>query len=356
LNGAKGAEHRGSNVDAWATQLLPEQTVWGTRQWQTTQEKKSTIKSQTSKNEKRAMNGEGAAVGSSIALTQHSAPNAQRSDSQAPNPRPQASGAAESWLSGDPNTIAMSQGEKKSTAMRVRMSYSKVDGARFLGAKEVATMFSRAVRRAQLPIAYSQGFHPLPRLSFGPALPMGVESEEEFIDLELSEHLPAAEIGARLNAELPRGFSVQWAEIIDLRVPSIDASIRAFRYAIGLDSLPTTKREPAFLAEALSAYHTAASVPLRKHTRGGEKIVDAKPFVASVVLSTPRTLHLELRVTEAGTIKPQDFVAQLFGLAPEEAKIVRFKKIQTLFHSDSAVELPRTDETGVTLPLTRAAS
>jgi radical SAM-linked protein len=239
--------------------------------------------------------------------------------------------------------------------MRARVMYSKVEGARFLGAKEVATMFSRAVRRARLPIAYSQGFHPLPRLSFGPALPMGVESEEEFIDLELNEHLSAAEIGVRLNAELPRGFSVQRAEAIDLRIPSIDASIRAFRYVIALDSLPAYKRELTFLTEALTAYHTAASVPLRKHTRGGEKIVDAKPFIASVALSTPQTLHLELRITEAGTIKPHDFVALLFGLALEEAKIVRIKKIQTLFHTDSAVELPLNGETCVTSPLPNAA-
>ena len=76
---------------------------------------------------------------------------------------------------------------------------------------------------------------------------MGVESEEEFMDLELSEHLSAAEVGARLNTELPQGFSVHWAEAIDLRVPSIDASIRAFRYAVALDSLPTTHRNRPFL-------------------------------------------------------------------------------------------------------------
>lgn len=336
LNGAKGAEHRGNQVDAWATRLLPEQAAWGTRQWQTTQERTSRVQSQEFAEETRGW-------------------KLEPGSTQAPSPKSQASGAAESWLLGDSNTIAVSPGEKKPAVMRVRVTYSKLEGARFLGAKEVATMFSRAVRRARLPIAYSQGFHPLPRLSFGPALPMGVESEEEFLDLELSEQLSAAEIGARLNAELPHGFSVQRAESIDFRVPSIDASIRALRYVVALDSLPASKQELTFLTEALTAYHAAASVPLRKHTRGGEKIVDVKPFVASVALSSPRTLQLELRVTEAGTIKPQDFIAMLFQLAPEEAKIVRLKKIQTLFHTDSAVALPLNDETGVTSPLSNAA-
>jgi radical SAM-linked protein len=147
---------------------------------------------------------------------------------------------------------------------------------------------------------------------------MGVESEEEFIDLELSEHLPAAEVGARLNAELPRGFTIQWAEAIDLRTLSIDASIAGFQYTVALHSLPATKQAPAFLAGRLSAYHAAASVPIHKHTRNGGKMVDAKQFV-NVALSTPQTLTVELRVTKAGTIKPHDFVRVLLELAPEEA-------------------------------------
>ena len=219
LNGAKGADHRGSRVDAWATTLLPEQTAWGTRQWKTTQEKKSKGASQKSKVKNGEVSDQEAEVSSANALTQDPGLRTQDYSPHASHLTPSATANAESWLSGDPNTIAVSQGEKKPIVMRVRVMYSKLDGARFLGAKEVATMFSRAVRRAQLPIAYSQGFHPLPRLSFGPALPMGVESEEEFIDLELSEQLSAAEIGARLNAELPQGFSVHWAEAIDLRDP-----------------------------------------------------------------------------------------------------------------------------------------
>ena len=151
-------------------------------------------------------------------------------DPRPPTPDPQTSGNAEAWLAGDPNTIAVSQGENRPAVARVRVTYSKLAEARFLGAKEVATLFARASRRARLPVAYSQGFHPLPRLSFGSALPLGIESEEEFLDIELSEPLAAAEVGHRLGAELPRGFVVHWAEAIELRAPSIEASIRAFRY------------------------------------------------------------------------------------------------------------------------------
>src|SRR5215470_12131156 len=183
---------------------------------------------------------------------------------------------------------------------------------------------------------------------------MGVESEEEFIDLELSEQAPAAEVGARLNAELPRGFAVQWAEAIDLRALSIDASINGFQYTVALHSLPAAKQAPTFLADRLSAYHASASTPIHKHTRSGGKMVDAKQFVANVALSTPQTLTVELRMTEAGTIKPHDFVGVLLELAPEEAKILRLTKVRTLFHSPPTTELP-SSEAVPTLPLTSAA-
>src|SRR5262249_46749276 len=237
LTGAKGADHRGPQVDTWAATLLPEQTAWGTRQWQVMQEKR--------RHKGSAVRSQGSEIQSpqSAALSQATF-NVQRSTFNVPNPHsaignPQSgSGNAEDWLSGDPNTIAASGAEKRPAVARVRVSYSKLVEARFLGAKETATLFARATRRARLPIAYSQGFHPIPPLRFGPALPLGVESEEEFLDIELTEALPAAEVGSRLDAELPRGFTVSWAQTIELRDPSIDANIRSFHYIASLDSLP----------------------------------------------------------------------------------------------------------------------
>lgn len=347
LNGAKGAEHRGKRVDDWAQTILPEHAAWGTRQWQNIQDKKA---------ESRRQKAEETIAQTVELRPQDLAPSAWRPDSHASSPTPHASSNAESWLAGDPNTIAISQVGRHPTVTRVRLMYSKVDEARFLGAKEVSHLFARAVRRAHLPIAYSQGFHPLPRISFGPALPMGIESEEEFVDLELSEQIEATEVGNRLDAEFPRGFHVQQAQTIDLRATSIDADIRAFRYLAALGSLPTEKRTSAFLAAQLNAYHAADTFPLRKHSRGGDKIVDAKQFVASVTLSTPLTLALELRMTEAGTIKPHEFIGALLALTTEEAKILHLKKIQTLFHSATLPTDVTEQDEGATMPLISAAT
>jgi radical SAM family uncharacterized protein/radical SAM-linked protein len=344
LTGAKGADHRGSRVDTWATGLLPEQAAWGTRQWQMMQEKR-----QLGTRGLRLETGSPSPQASSLK------PLVSSLKPQASSLKPQASGNAEDWLAGDPNTIAASRAEHRSAVARVRVSYSKLEEARFIGAKETATLFARATRRARLPVAYSQGFHPLPRLSFGPALPLGVESEEEFLDIELSEALPADEVSRRLDTELPRGFTVHWSETIDLRDPSIDASIRAFRYIAGLDSLPRGKQESAFLAARLSEFHASPIFPMRKYTRGGEKIVDAKQFVSQVALTTPFTLSLEMQMTSAGTLKPHEFVGTLLGLSPEEIKVLRLRKIQTYFHSPPNSLTERPSEEATDTPLLPAA-
>lgn len=334
LNGAKGAEHRGTHVDTWAKTLLPEHDAWGTRQWQMMREKK--VRGSTSNIER------GPETGDWRLETSGSPPQASSLKPQASS-QPLLSGNAESWLAGDANTIAVSRGEKKPAVTRIRVAYSRLGEARFLGAKEVATLFGRAVRRARLPVAYSQGFHPLPRLSFGPALPVGIESEEEFLDIELSEVLAAPDVKERLGVELSRGFSVYWAEEIDLRTPSIDASIEGYRYVVALDSLPEMKRTPAVLAAHLSTFSAATTFPVQKSSHSGEKAVNAKLFIARVTLTAPLQLSLEIKKTSAGSMKPHEFVGVLFHLTPEETKVLRTKKIQTIFRSSPAPEIDLND-------------
>ena len=324
MNGAKGADHRGPQVDAWAQTIVPERSAWGTRQWQVMQEKRGRKPSSV----QRPM--------ASDQSSQETGDWQLKTSPQAANLQPLVSSNAESWLAGDPNTIADSGSERKPAAQRVRIQYSRLGEARFLGAKEMATLFARASRRAKLPVAHSQGFHPLPRISFGPALPLGVESEEEFLDLELTEALPVIDVGRRLGEELSQGFSVQWAREIPLNTPSIDASIQAYRYVASLTTLPAEKRSASAIAKQLSAYRSASSLLMQKHRRAGNKTVDAKLFVDELALTTPQQLTFIVKKTSAGTIKPHDFVGTFLDLTPEETKVLRLTKIQTLFHSRSA--------------------
>jgi radical SAM-linked protein len=259
-------------------------------------------------------------------------------DSELTSASPAPSGNAEEWLAGDPNTIAVSQGDKKAAAARIRVAYSRLDETRFLGAREVVTLFTRAVRRAKLPVAYSQGFHPSPRMSFGPGLPLGMESEEEFLDIFLTEALPPAELASRLDAELPLGFGIQQTQAIGLKDPSIDASIQATHYHVALDSLPPDKQDVAFWTQCLDMFSAACTFPLQKRNRNGVKTIDAKQCIRQLALTTPRTLYIEIAVTQTGTLNPQEFLKALLGLSDNEGKTLRVTKIQTVFHSQPQTE------------------
>jgi radical SAM-linked protein len=93
-------------------------------------------------------------------------------------------------------------------------------------------LFSRAVRRAALPILYSQGFNPRPQISFGPPPAVGVESESEYADLMLARPMSPRELVARLNQNLIAGVQVLQAEIIDPKARSLMSRIEVADYAI----------------------------------------------------------------------------------------------------------------------------
>jgi len=116
-------------------------------------------------------------------------------------------------------------GQKPSWVSRYRLRYSKKGEMRFLSHLELMSCLSRALRRTGLRIKYSKGFHPLPKLSFGPALSVGIESEAEYADVELEEMIRPDELKERLNIQLPQDISVLDVQSIPLGASSISDSI-----------------------------------------------------------------------------------------------------------------------------------
>jgi len=192
----------------------------------------------------------------------------------------------------------------------------------------------RAIRRARLPMAYSQGFHPKPRVSFGPALPVGVESRCEYLDLELVGVQDAAAIGARLGARLPDGIEVYEARAIDPRAPSISAAMRAVHY---LAEFPEPwsdgdlrARVDAFLARPQAIVRRAA--PPKGQGRGGEKIaqskareIDLKALVTHLGLDGPGRVAFSLKADPSGSAKPAEVLGAVFGdgAPPRGVKVLK---------------------------------
>jgi radical SAM family uncharacterized protein/radical SAM-linked protein len=336
VRGAKGSEHRGAVVDHWASDIVPDSDevgAWEPRGWQKIQARKRDHGgTQVPPFEKGGLGGIWPAA---------SKPEAPQVALDAPlldggRLRTAALGNAEEWLSAGGEALAPIQ---DAAAQRVqtciRLTYTKLERARFIGSLELTTLFYRAARRAGLPLAFTQGHHPMPRFAFGPALPMGMESDCEFLDIDLVEPLAADLVHAGLQGQLPDGMTITAAETIPLRSPSIAASISAFRYRIDAREL-VRRAGAAHIADRLAAFTQAVEFPLRKHSKGRERIVNARPFVARVCLSDDAAIDATILCGPTGTLKPTDLLAAILDLDPETARALPARKITTFFDAHSS--------------------
>jgi radical SAM family uncharacterized protein/radical SAM-linked protein len=317
--GAKGTEHRGSAVSRWAELLVPGTPedplpAWETRTWRTIRTREAARRAARQPIAPRPTPSVESPLPASLAGGPIAAPRA-------------GDGNAEEWLGAVPSSLAPSTGTPPAV-QRVRLRYRKVGPARFIGTRELSTVFSRAARRAALPIAFSHGHHPLPRIGFGPALPVGVSSDDELVDLELSAACDPSHVLAALARELPEGLEPLDAAEIDRRATSIDRSTVAHVYEVdvaALDDPPSA----ATLADAVARFYAAATVPVRKHSRHGERVVDARPLVRALRLAGDRRLAIELAAGPDGTLKPATLVATLLGLPDAVVPLVRVHKRAT---------------------------
>lgn len=169
-------------------------------------------------------------------------------------------------------------------SQRVRVRYAKLGKIRWTSHRDTARMWERALRRAALPLAYSRGFSPRPRVSFGLALPTGCESVAEYVDLELDGPLAPAEVAAlpgRLSAALPAGVDAMAAAAIGPAEPSLQQAVTSCTWRLqavqGSAVAPTPTL--AHLGDRVAALLAATSVLATRVRKGGEVTGDIRPAV-----------------------------------------------------------------------------
>lgn len=157
--------------------------------------------------------------------------------------------------------------------MRVR--YAKRGPLRFTSHRDFARALERALRRAGIPIAYSQGFTPHPRISYASAAPTGVASEAEYLELGLRESREPAALVAALDAALSPGLDVLDAVAVPAAgADSLADRMQASRWRVELPGV-----EPAALAHAVRLFDAAEGVLVERSTKQGRRQVDVRRAV-----------------------------------------------------------------------------
>jgi radical SAM-linked protein len=202
----------------------------------------------------------------------------------------------------------------------LRIQYSKEGPARFLSGLEIQSLWGRVLRRAGFPVAYSQGFHPAPRLSFSPALPVGTESLAEFVEAEFTLPVIATELEKKLPAVLPEGIGIVSARLVPPGGPRLSDFDIHGTYRIE-PTHPSGFPEEATSGRAAEAWETFAasgSFPVTVTREETRLTIDLRALVSKFLMNGDRLFITIIHGTGRG-IRPLDAASALLGvtLAPD---------------------------------------
>ena len=215
--------------------------------------------------------------------------------------------------------------------MRIRITFTKQGALRYTSHLDLHKLWERAARRAQLPIAYSQGFHPQPKMNMAAALPLGFSSRCEVMDMKLEQEIPLDDLPTRLNETLPSGLQVLGVEQVDERGPALQTQIASAEYEVSL----TEAIDRSELGRRIESVIESKSLP--RERRG--KMYDLRPLIEELQIvessSSPpekdqgpsfHRIFMRLRAREGATGRPEE-VLDVLGIAFEGTRIERTRLI-----------------------------
>ena len=193
--------------------------------------------------------------------------------------------------------------------MRIRIRFQKLGKVRWTSHRDVARMWERACRRIQLPLAYTGGFSPRPKVSFGLALPTGAESLAEYLDLELAPDavVDVDDLPARLSPALPSGVDVTATMVVDPRAPSLQEDVDSCTWRIGF-------APGVDLAVLVDRALASSSLLVERERKGRLSVDDVRPAILALSVEATAAGEPELEAllaTHPRALRPQELLRAL---------------------------------------------
>ena len=203
--------------------------------------------------------------------------------------------------------------------MKYLITFEKGDSARWLGHLDILRTFERAIRRADLPIAFSSGFNPRERISFASALPVGVTGSREPATIELTLPLEPHEIIQRLNEKLPPGIQLHTAELI-ADENSRDVMNALDRAEVEVTCLVSDETKLDELSAAVTELMLKSELVVRREREKKVKMVDIRPYLHRIDLLGIEENRLKMVILFSlgaeGSARPAEVVEFLADVAP----------------------------------------
>jgi len=219
------------------------------------------------------------------------------------------------------------------------LRFKKEGLARFISHLDLMRTFERAFRRAELPIAFSQGFNPRPKMTFASALSVGISSSSEYLDVEFSEDVSASDVALKLNPALPEGIKVTDVKMADeaISLSMLNGAKYVVRLALNEVDLEELKKSTKGLLEQ-------KEIIIEKRTKSGKKLVNIAPFIYSLGLSncdgSAADIVMSVAIGQQGSVAPTMVINELERILCKELEIVSIHREAIFYKSNGKEILP----------------
>jgi radical SAM-linked protein len=214
---------------------------------------------------------------------------------------------------------------------KMQLDFTKRGEMRFISHLELAHLFHRASRRADLPLCHSEGFHPMPRIIFTRALSVGMESLRETVSIEIKGRISPQDVKIKLNAVLPQGIEIVEAKEVPLFSSPASLPSRTV-YRVSIDHLLSKEEVINRIKRSLDE----EKLSIDQERKGKKRKVDIRPLIESMEVKEeeggPQDIsrwgvELVLRNEVERTAKPPEIIEAILGLKGESLSRCRFVKV-----------------------------
>jgi radical SAM-linked protein len=209
---------------------------------------------------------------------------------------------------------------------RLRITFAKRPEIKYISHLDLVLVWERAFRRAQLPLAYSQGFNPRPKIQVAAGLPVGTTGSAEILDVIITEQVDPAELLERIRTTLPRGVAIHFAAEVPLKTASLQHLLRQAEYRVIVETnLPAQE-----LTSRIQALLAANQVIQTRRRRQLEEKFDLRPWLHDLrlesVADNQARLFMRLTAGQFGNLRPEE-VLKALDLADNWTEIERTRLI-----------------------------
>jgi radical SAM-linked protein len=209
---------------------------------------------------------------------------------------------------------------------RLRLVFAKKKQIKYIGHLDLVLAWERALRRAQIPLAYSKGFNPRPKIQVASSLPVGTTGFAEIMDIMTTQWVDPAEAIVRIRPALPVGIELHSVEAIPLKAPTLQHLLRQADYRVMVETdLPVDE-----LTRRIESLLAAVELPQTRQRKKQLETIDLRPWLHELAVESGGAgevyLRMRLAAGQFGNLRPEEALKAL-GLADNWAEIERTRLI-----------------------------